>query len=166
MTDVADAFDTAHNNPIDFRFEPSFRSESSSGVISRENVCTPKESCAATVFNRELEFARSMSILDTTLKLGVGMNFELHGRLPVVFGDRTNLKFAKDVNGENSRVDPSDTRITADLAGGEPPGPSLPRGGRRDCRRVGDGAHRTTGKVHEVWLRVIVIFRIKYRMKP
>jgi hypothetical protein len=56
-----------------------------------------------------------MSVLDTTLKLGVGMNFELHGRLPVVFGDRTNLKFANDVNGENSRVDPSDTRIAADL---------------------------------------------------
>jgi hypothetical protein len=119
MTDVADAFDTAHNNPIDFRFEPSFRSESSSGVISRENVCTPKGGCSQTVFNRELEFARSMSILDTTLKLGVGMNFELHGRLPVVFGDRTNLKFAKDVNGENSRVDPSDEKVSADLAGGE-----------------------------------------------
>ena len=118
MTDVADAFDTAHNNPIDFRFEPSFRSESSSGVISRENVCTP-DGCAATVFNRELDFARSTSILDTTLKLGVGMNFELHGRLPVVFGDRTNLKFAKDVNGENSRVDPSDTNIAADLADGD-----------------------------------------------
>jgi len=117
MTDVADAFDTAHNNPIDFRFEPSFRSESSSGVISRENVCEG-QGCAATVFNRELEFARSMSILDTTLKLGVGMNFELHGRLPVVFGDRTNLKFANDVNGSNSRVDPSDTRIAADLADG------------------------------------------------
>jgi hypothetical protein len=119
MTDVADAFDTAHNNPIDFRFEPSFRSESSSGVISRENVCTPKESCAETVFNRELEFARSMSILDTTLKLGVGMNFELHGRLPVVFADQTNLKFAEDVSGENSRVDPSDTDIAADLANGD-----------------------------------------------
>jgi hypothetical protein len=119
MTDVADAFDMAHNNPIDFRFEPSFRSESSSGVISRENVCTPKESCAATVFNRELEFARSMSILDTTLKLGVGMNFELHGRLPVVFGDRTNLKFANDVNGSNSRVDPSDDKVSADLADGD-----------------------------------------------
>ena len=118
MTDVADAFDTAHNNPIDFRFEPSFRSENSSGVISRENVCTP-DGCAATVFNRELDFARSTSILDTTLKLGVGMNFELHGRLPVVFGDRTNLKFAKDVNGENSRVDPSDTNIAADLADGD-----------------------------------------------
>ena len=117
MTDVADAFDTAHNNPIDFRFEPSFRSESSSGVISRENICTP-EGCAETVFNRELDFARSISILDTTLKLGVGMNFELHGRLPVVFGDRTNLKFAKDVDGDNSRVDPSDARIAADLAGG------------------------------------------------
>jgi len=117
MTDVADAFDTANNNPIDFRFEPSFRSESSSGVISRENVC--QEPCAETVFNRELEFARSMSILDTTLKLGVGMNFELHGRLPVVFGDRTNLKFAKDVNGSNSRVDPSDVRIAADLANGD-----------------------------------------------
>jgi hypothetical protein len=119
MTDVADAFDTAHNNPIDFRFEPSFRSESSSGVISRENVCTPKESCAATVFNRELEFARSMSILDTTLKLGVGMNFELHGRLPVVFADQTNLKFANDVNGSNSRVDPSDDKVSADLADGD-----------------------------------------------
>lgn len=118
MTDVADAFDTAHNNPIDFRFEPSFRSESSSGVISRENVCkTPN--CAETVFNRELEFSRSMSILDTTLKLGVGMNFELHGRLPVVFDDRTNLKFAKDVDGTNSRVDPSDARIAADLADGD-----------------------------------------------
>ena len=119
MTDVADAFDTAHNNPIDFRFEPSFRSESSSGVISRENVCTPKESCAETVFNRELEFARSMSILDTTLKLGVGMNFELHGRLPVVFADQTNLKFANDVNGSNSRVDPSDDKVSADLADGD-----------------------------------------------
>ena len=118
MTDVADAFDTAHNNPIDFRFEPSFRSESSSGVISRENVCTP-DGCAATVFNRELDFARSTSILDTTLKLGVGMNFELHGRLPVVFGDWTNLKFAKDVNGENSRVDPSDAKVAADLANGD-----------------------------------------------
>jgi len=118
MTDVADAFDTAHNNPIDFRFEPSFRSESSSGVISRENVCTPT-GCTETVFNRELEFARSMSILDTTLKLGVGMNFELHGRLPVVFGDRTNLKFAKDVDGDNSRVDPSEVRIAADLANGD-----------------------------------------------
>ena len=118
MTDVADAFDTAHNNPIDFRFEPSFRSESSSGVISRENVCQTPE-CAATVFNRELEFARSMSILDTTLKLGVGMNFELHGRLPVVFGDRTNLKFANDVNGSNSRVDPSDDKVSADLADGD-----------------------------------------------
>lgn len=118
VTDVADAFDTARNNPIDFRFEPSFRSESSSGVISRENVCTPN-GCAATVFNRELEFARSTSILDTTLKLGVGMNFELHGRLPVVFGDRTNLKFAKDVNENNSRVDPSDTKVSADLANGD-----------------------------------------------
>ena len=118
MTDVADAFDTAHNNPIDFRFEPSFRSESSSGVISRENVCTPK-GCTETVFNRELEFARSISILDTTLKLGVGMNFELHGRLPVVFSDRTNLKFAKDVDGTNSRVDPSDAKVSADLANGD-----------------------------------------------
>lgn len=118
MTDVADAFDTAHNNPIDFRFEPSFRSESSSGVISRENVCTPN-GCAATVFNRELDFARSTSILDTTLKLGVGMNFELHGRLPVVFGDRTNLKFAKDVDENNSRVDPSDATVSADLADGD-----------------------------------------------
>lgn len=117
MTDVADAFDTAHNNPIDFRFEPSFRSESSSGVISRENVC--QAPCEETVFNRELEFARSMSILDTTLKLGVGMNFELHGRLPVVFGDQTNLKFAKDVNGTISRVDPSDTKVAADLANGD-----------------------------------------------
>ena len=118
MTDVADAFDTAHNNPIDFRFEPSFRSESSSGVISRENVCQTA-GCSQTVFNRELEFARSMSILDTTLKLGVGMNFELHGRLPVVFGDRTNLKFAKDVDESNSRVDPSDATVSADLADGD-----------------------------------------------
>jgi hypothetical protein len=118
MTDVADAFDTAHNNPIDFRFEPSFRSESSSGVISRENVCQTA-GCSETVFNRELDFTRSASILDTTLKLGVGMNFELHGRLPVVFGDQTNLKFAKDVDGTNSRVDPSDTRIAADLANGD-----------------------------------------------
>lgn len=118
MTDVADAFDTAHNNPIDFRFEPSFRSESSSGVISRENICTPA-GCTQTVFNRELEFARSTSILDTTLKLGVGMNFELHGRLPVVFGDQTNLKFAKDVDETNSRVDPYDIGIDADLANGD-----------------------------------------------
>ena len=118
MTDVADAFDTAHNNPIDFRFEPSFRSESSSGVISRENVCQTA-GCSQTVFNRELEFARSMSILDTTLKLGVGMNFELHGRLPVVFGDRTNLKFAKDVDENNSQVDPSDAKVSADLADGD-----------------------------------------------
>ena len=118
MTDVADAFDTAHNNPIDFRFEPSFRSESSSGVISRENICQTPD-CAETVFNRELEFARSMSILDTTLKLGVGMNFELHGRLPVVFADQTNLKFANDVNGSNSRVDPSDDKVSADLADGD-----------------------------------------------
>ena len=117
MTDVADAFDTAHDNPIDFRFEPSFRSEKSSGVISRENICTPA-GCTQTVFNRELDFERSSTILDTTLKLGVGMNFELHGRLPVVFGDQTNLKFAKDVNGENSRVDPSEQRIEDDLAGG------------------------------------------------
>lgn len=117
MTDVADAFDTAHDNPIDFRFEPSFRSESSSGVISRENICKPA-GCTQTVFNRELDFERSSTFLDTTLKLGVGMNFELHGRLPVVFGDQVNLKFAKDVDGENSRVDPSVDRIEADLAGG------------------------------------------------
>lgn len=117
MTDVADAFDTAHDNPIDFRFEPNFRSETSSGVISRENICTPA-GCTQTVFNRELDFERTSTILDTTLKLGVGMNFELHGRLPVVFGDQVNLKFAKDVDGENSRVDPSDRRVAADLAGG------------------------------------------------
>lgn len=114
MTDVADAFDTAHDNPIDFRFEPNFRSETSSGVISRENICTPA-GCTQTVFNRELDFERTSTILDTTLKLGVGMNFELHGRLPVVFGDQVNLKFAKDVDGENSRVDPSLERIRDDL---------------------------------------------------
>lgn len=144
MTDVADAFDTANNNPIDFRFEPTFRSETSSGVISRENICqTP--GCAQTVFNRELEFERARSVLDTTLKLGVGLNFELHGRLPVVFGDQTNLKFANDVDETNSRVDPSDARIAADLAGGNSDPNQNFFGSYRffDVQTQGDGTKRS-----------------------
>jgi hypothetical protein len=67
------------------------------------------------VFNRELEYERSRSYLDTTFKIGLQRNFELHASLPLVFSDRTDLKFAEGVTQENSTIDPSDQRIDADL---------------------------------------------------
>jgi hypothetical protein len=77
----------------------------------------------AIIFNRELDYERTINELDIALQVGIWHDLEFHLTLPIIFGDQRTLTFAsgeggRDVTQDNSAIDPSDTVIQSDLADG------------------------------------------------
>lgn len=145
ITDVLDAFDEhiiegkVVPDYFDFSIEPTFVQTIRRAKITREANCIagtsdrcPDESTF--IINKELRYERVINQMDLDFRIGLFRDLEFSVRLPIIFGDTRQVKFARNadaacefdtnpdnpkcVNETNSTVDPSDARIQADIDDG------------------------------------------------
>lgn len=147
--DKDDLIDETYDG-FDFNIEPQFIMDFGSATITREAACVPSESdlvgdasrnfedsnprlevnperCGepTIVDNNEAEYRRNTMTLNLALKAGLYKDLELHLNIPYVLSDVHGLKYADGVDGGNSSIDPSDSRIERDreAAYGDDPAP-------------------------------------------
>lgn len=140
--DFDDLVDETYDG-FDFVLEPSLLAEFGSSVITREAVCVPSAASlvgvAATNFeknnprlsidpqrcaepqvvdNLEAQVDTTKLTLDFGLKFGLYKDLQVHLHVPFVLVDSHRYRFADGVDGVNSSISPSQTRIDADATDG------------------------------------------------
>lgn len=156
LLDAADDFDDNDDSTykaFDFHIEPSFRFNHTTGTITREAPCVPAGHSSlqdplvagnqrlvsargrcnepTIVYNKEMLYQRTDSIIDLTLRAGLYKDLEIRLTVPYVLSSVRGLKYADDdprgeriVTSANSSVDPSDQRIRQDAQAIFSPGDS------------------------------------------
>lgn len=146
--DKDDLIDETYDG-FDFHIEPRFRMDFGSAIITREAACVASENqlvgqasrdfadsnprlevnpqrCGepSVVNNNEAEYRNQRMTLDVALEVGLYKDLQLSLTVPYVISDVHRMRYAANVNADNSSIDPSDSRIERDAErafdGGDP----------------------------------------------
>lgn len=115
--EVTEIAEPVRGKTATFQLDAEYEHRRETGRVSREAHCGDEQGCTAPQIRtqREFDYETVEHLMNIKAAVGLDVGLEFHVIVPIVISEQQSGQFAPGVNGENSRIDPSDARINQDF---------------------------------------------------